>query len=156
MKNYLILPFLIFIGLLQAVFPHYLRLFNIGPDLLFVSVVTAGLTMELKWAVMFGLLAGLLKDSIILGSFGINTLMFTLWGFLIAQISRKISIDDNFRRFWFCFIAALLYNIFCAAAFFYSGKVVPLGVALRIILIGSAYTALISPVISKVILRCIE
>ena len=154
MKNLAFLPVLIILGLLQCAFWDYFRIFNIGADLLFAAVIIAGLCMDLKWAVLIGLCAGIIKDSLLLGSFGMNTFMFTLWGFLIAQISRKISIEDNFRRICFSLIAALIQNILCAALLYNSGSVVPVGIALRVIFVGSIYTALTSPLIFKIIEKC--
>ena len=137
------------LGVFQLTLLDYFRIFGIKPDLLLVSVVLAGLFLEMRWAIVFGVAVGIFKDIFTLNPFGLNILLFGLWGFLSAKISRKISIEDNLSATLLALVIALLQNITSGLAFVYSGNFVPVGIFLRISLLGSLYTALALPLILK-------
>ncbi|MDO8662075.1 MAG: rod shape-determining protein MreD [Candidatus Omnitrophota bacterium] len=138
------------LGIFQLTFLEYFRIFGIKPDLLLVTVVIAGLFLEMRLAIIFGIFTGIFKDIFSLSPFGLNVLLFSLWGFLVAKISRKISIEDNIASVILVFVIALLQNIASGLALIYSGSFVPTGIFLRIILVGSLYTALTLPLILKI------
>ncbi len=138
------------LGVLQLTCVEYLRVFGIKPDLLLLSVVIAGLFLEMRWAIIFGIAVGVFKDIFGLNNFALDVFLFGLWGFLTAKVSRKISIEDNLSAALLLFIIALLQNIFSGLVFVYSGNFVPPGIFLRIVLLGSLYTALALPLILKV------
>lgn len=129
----------------------YFRLFGVSPDLFLICVFIASLFFELRWSIIFSVLLGIFKDSFSPDTFGLNIILFSLWSFLIVKVSRKITIEDNITRALLLFIVALLQNIISGLLLFYSGGNVPTGIFLRIILLGSLYTALILPLILKIV-----
>ena len=143
------------IALILAVFQltslSYFRLFGVSPDLFLVCVFIASLFFKLRWSIIFSVLLGIFKDSFSPDTFGLNIILFSLWSFLIVQVSRKITIDDNITRALLLFIVALLQNIISGLLLFYSGGNVPTGIFLRIVFLGSLYTALTLPLILKIV-----
>jgi len=138
------------LGIFQFTLLNYFSIFGIKPDLLLVTVVIAGLLLQTRQAILFGLFAGIFKDVFGVDMFGLDVISFSLWGFVSAHISRKISIDDNVTRVFLVFIIALLQNIVSALSLNLSGSFVPLGIFLRIAFLGSLYTALTLPPILKI------
>jgi rod shape-determining protein MreD len=143
-KNFILVIAICAIGIFQATLLDYFRLFNVRPDLLLISMVMAGLYMEKKWAISLGILAGLIKDIFVFGSFGINTLLFALWSFCIVRLSKKISIDDIPIFMLSVFLISMLNDIIIRLIFLYLGKVVSIGIFLRIMILESFYTAMVS------------
>jgi rod shape-determining protein MreD len=120
------------------------KVFGIKPDLLIIAVVIASLIFNLKSALFLSASAGLFKDAFSASLGGINILLFVLWSFLIAKLSREITMDDNLIRAGLVLIIAILHNVICGAALAYSGNAVPLGIFLRIVFVASIYTGLVS------------
>jgi len=138
------------LGVLQVVFPDYLKVFGIKPDFLLAAVVMAGLFFQMRRAVIFGVSIGIFKDIFSLNAFGLNILLFGLWAYLAAKISRKISIEDNITRTLLVFVIALFENIASGLSIVYSGSLIPFGIFLRIVILGSLYTALPFALIFKI------
>jgi len=139
----------IILGLLQVIILDYFKIFGVKPDLLLISAVIASLVFEFKWAFILSLFAGLFKDVFGATTFGINTLLFALWSFLIVRLNKEITIDYNFIRMVLIFIVCLLHNTITGLIFIYLGNFIPLGIFLRIVSVGSIYTALISLLVLK-------
>jgi len=139
------------LGVFQLTLLEHFRVFGVKPDLLLVSVVLAGLFLEMRWAITFGVCVGIFKDIFSLSPFGLNILLFGLWSFLTAKISRKISIEDNLAATFLAWVIALLQNIISGLGLACSGSFVPMGIFLRIAIFGSLYTALTLPLILKVV-----
>lgn len=137
------------LGLIQLTLLQYFKVFGVKPDLLLAVVVIAGISLRIRWAIIFGALVGIFKDIFGLNVFGLNILLFTCWSFLAAKISRKVSIEDGVSAALLVFIIALLQNIISGSVIFYSGASVPFGIFLRIVILGSLYTALTLPLILK-------
>jgi rod shape-determining protein MreD len=144
---------ILILGILELTFLNYFKIFNIKPDLFLICAVLASLFLEPRPAVALSLSAGLLKDSLSSSLFGINVVLFTLWSFLILKLNRKIRLDNNFLRLGLVFIVALLHNIFSGITLLYLGRSIPLGIFLRIALVGSIYTALAMPPVLWIIKR---
>lgn len=151
MKKFLFFLAIVVSGLLQVTILNYFKIFNIKPDLLLICVVIASLTFELKWALIFSLSAGLLKDVFAMYSFGINSALFLLWSFCIARLNREISLESNVFRMCLVFIITFLHTVISGIIYTYSGRFVPLGIILRIIILQSVYTALVLPIVYKFI-----
>lgn len=132
------------LGILQLTILDKFKIFNIRPDLLLISVGLAGLSFNLKWTLVFAVFAALFKDIFGVNTFGINTLLFPLWGFLIVRLSREISLEHSFMRMVLMLIVAFLHNIISGAIFIYLGSFIPLGIFLRIACVSSLYTAVIA------------
>ncbi|MFH1414271.1 MAG: rod shape-determining protein MreD [Candidatus Omnitrophota bacterium] len=144
--------FILIIGLalIQLIFLEYFKFFGVTADLLLISVVIASLTFRFRSAMVMAVFAGLIKDAFAAGSFGLNTLLFPLWTFLILRLSREIAIDSNMIRLGLIWIIALLENIIRGLVLIYLDKSIPLGIFLRIIFIGSVYTAIVFPLIYNI------
>ena len=128
---------------------HYLGVFQVKPDLFLLFVFISALFFPLRWSISMAVLAGVFKDALGMGSFGINIVLFSLWSILIKEICHEISIDDNLTRMLFIFVIALVHNIINGLVAVYLGSFIPLGIFLRIVLLGSLYTALLLPLILK-------
>jgi len=147
MKNWIFFLIIIVLGMLQVTILNYFKIFGVGPDLLLISVVIASLFFEFKWAFVLSVFAGLFKDIFGANIFGINTLLFPLWSFLIVRLNKEITIDYNFIRIALVFIVSLLHNTITGLILIYSGNLIPLGLFLRIVSLQSIYTALVLPLI---------
>lgn len=137
------------LGLFQLTLLQYFRVFGVKPDFLLVLVVIASLSLRMHWAIFFGVSVGIFKDIFGLNSFGLNILLFGCWSFLVVKISRKVSIEDGISATLLAFVIALLQNITSGLALVYSGAAVPFGIFLRIVILGSFYTAFTLPLILK-------
>lgn len=149
MKNLIFFLIIVILGIVQVTLLDYFKVFGVKPDLLLIGACFASLVFEFKWALVLSLFAGLFKD--ILGTyvFGINTLLFALWSFLIARLNKEITIDYNFIRMALVFIISLIHNTLSGLILIYLGNLIPLGLFLRIVILQSIYTALVLPLIFK-------
>lgn len=151
MKLSVFLVIALILAVFQLTFLNYFRLFGVSPDFFLVCVFIASLFFELRWSIIFSVALGIFKDSFSPDTFGLNIILFSLWSFLIVKVSRKVTIEDNITRTFLLFIVALLQNIISGLLLFYSGGNVPTGIFLRIVFLGSLYTALSLPLILKII-----
>lgn len=151
MRHLLFLLAVVALGLLQVTFLDYFRIFGIRPDLLLISAGLAGMVFELRWALIFSLFAGFFKDACAVNTFGINTSLFVLWSILIVKLTKEISIDGNLIRIVLIFIIAVIHNTIVGLILISSGNLIPLGLFLRIVFVGSIYTALVLPLVVKAI-----
>jgi len=139
------------LGLFQLTFLHYFRVFGVQPDLFLVGVVLASLFLEGRLAIIFSITLGIFKDAFSPAAFGLDILLFGLWSFLIVKITRKVSIEDNLSATLLIFIIALLQNIASGLSLAYSGNFIPPGIFLRAVFLGALYTALVLPLLLKII-----
>lgn len=149
MKNFIFIAAIIILALLQATILNYVNIFNVKPDLLLISVIIASLFFQPLWAISLSIFAGVLKDIFSVNAFGLNSILFFLWSFLIIKLSRKISFDSNYVRLVLIFIIAIVNNIITRLIFLFLGNFISLGLFLRIAFIESLYTALIFPLALK-------
>lgn len=103
---------------------------------------------DFTWGLSLGIFAGFFKDVFAAHTFGVNTILFSLWSFSIAELTKKISIDSNLRGISLVFILSLAHNVASGLITIYSGALFPAGVFLRIVFIGAIYTALMVPVVA--------
>lgn len=151
MNKWAFLAAIILACVLEVTSLNYFRVFNVSPQLLLVAVVVASLAFDLKWALFFSILSGILKDIFCPESAAFNTLLFAFWSFLIVRLSRKISVDNNFIRVALLFIITILNNILVKLSFVYLGKFIPLGIFLRTTFLESLYTVFVSVLVFKII-----
>ena len=149
MKNFIFIAAIIIFALLQTTILNCVNIFNVKPDLLLSSVIIASLFFKPQWAISLSIFAGILKDIFSVNVFGLNSILFFLWSFLIIKLSRKISFDSNYVRLVLVFIIAILNNIITRLIFLFLGNFISLGLFLRITFIESLYTALILPLALK-------
>ncbi|MBU1726313.1 MAG: rod shape-determining protein MreD [Candidatus Omnitrophica bacterium] len=145
MKKLLYLLFLLILGIAQISVLQNLRIFGQMPDLLLAGVIFSGLTLEKRWAFVSSAFAGALKDSFGQAAFGFNTVFFVLWCFLIIKITKEIQIDDALLRLALAFTVSFLQNLLTGIIYFYNGGHLPFGVFMRVLFLGSLYTAIVFP-----------
>lgn len=144
MKKLIFLSAIIAACLLEATVLNYFRVFNVKPNILLAASIIASLIFSANFALMFSIISGFLKDIFCSGQFGFNSLLFALWSFLVIRLSKKITLENNFIRLALILIAVILNSIATKFVFSYSGKIVPLGIFLRITFLESIYTLFIS------------
>jgi rod shape-determining protein MreD len=150
MKKWFLLGLILILVFLEVTILNYFRIFNAKPDLLLIVVIIVSLVFDLRWALIFSILSGVLKDIFSTNLFGINAVLFPLWSLLIIKLSKRISIDNNFIScaliFSISLFTAILTRLICA----YLGKFVPLGTFFTIAFLDSLYTALVLPLMLKI------
>jgi len=134
---------IIICGLLQAAVMPNLKFFGVMPDLLLIIVVLGGVYFSWGWSCIFGVLAGLLKDIFSVDNFAVNIFIFSLWGHFIPKITRKVSVDDIIALPFFVFIVTFITDIVFRFILLFQGKVISLGIFLKVTILGSIYNALI-------------
>ena len=153
MRKWLLLFTVIIFTTLQLIWPTWLSPFNSKPDLLLVLVVSLVFYFNFKTALLFAILAGLLKDAFLPSTAAINTISFSLWSYLTFRLSSQISTEHSYVRLFIILIVAVLNNIVIGIQSLNSGNFIPLGIFLRNLLIPSVYTAAISPLVFKLTKR---
>lgn len=152
MRKWFFLLLIVILGLLQVTLLDYFKIFGVKPDLLLIGVVMVSLfSFDLKWALFLSAFCGILKDVMAINPFGINTLLFPLWSFLIMRLSKKISIENNFICAVLVFIIGVSCNIITRLIFLFLGNFISMNVFLRITFLESLYTAFILPLFFRVI-----
>lgn len=149
MKKWLLLATVMILALLQLGWPEFLVFFHTRPDLLLIFVIAAVFYLDLKSALVLGVLCGLLKDVFLPQSFGMNTVLFIGWAGAIRLLGRQISTEHGLIRFAIVLIVAFLNNIIIGLLSVNLGNHIPAGIFLRNLIIGSFYTAALSPLIFK-------
>jgi rod shape-determining protein MreD len=151
MKRAYFLFVLIVFGLLQSTLLNYVRVFAVKPDILLINVVIASLYFDWGWGLFFSISAGLIKDIFVTYPFGINTVLFTAWSVVIMQLVKKITLDSRAIRTLLIFTVALLNDTITSLILISGGSFIPLGIFLRISLLGAVYTASVWPLIFKIV-----
>ncbi len=152
MNKLIFAAIILLLGLLQATILDAFKFFWVKPDLLLASVVIASLSLELRWSLAAASLAGFLKDITGVHSFGIYTLLFPLWSFLIIRLSKQITLDNDFLPPVLVSLTVLLNSIIVRALSLTLGNpVASIGIFLRVTFIESLYTALIFPLLFKIV-----
>lgn len=151
MRNMFFLCVVIIAGILQVTVLDYFKIFGIKPDVILISAVISALSCPLGWSIPLSVLGGIFKDVFSASVFGINTLLLPLWSFLIFKLSRKIPLDVKFMPFILIFIVAIINALATRLILLYLGSPIPLGIYIRIALLGPVYTALISPILFRIV-----
>jgi rod shape-determining protein MreD len=150
-RNWIFLFIIVIFALLQTSILDCIDIFNVKPDLLLIAVIYASLSFEFKYALSLSIFAGVLKDVLAVNTFGINTLLFPLVSLLLIKLSREISLDNNFIYMVSTFIITLLGDIITRIIFLFLGNYILWGIFLRTAILESLYTALVLPLVFKVI-----
>lgn len=156
MKKLIFIALIAACGIVQLVFPQYLRVFGVKPDLILACAVAANLVFEFRWALFLSLLAGIFKDSFIISSFGSNAVLFAFWSLLVCEIKRRFSLDFVYVQVILLWVIALLQNLSTGLIVISSGNIVPSGIFLRIVFLGALYTAAALPLLLPLKRRWIE
>jgi len=137
----------ILLALFQVTLLDYFKIFKVKPDLLLIGVVIASLIFDLRWSFILSILLGIFKDTFLVTTFGINTLLFPLCSFLIVKLSKEITIDDNLMRLALVFIVSIVHNTLTGLILIYLGNFIPLGIFLRTVFLSAVYTTAIFPLV---------
>lgn len=151
MKKLFFLLLILIAVFFEVSFLGSFRIFNAKPNLLLILVVIASLSFELRWALFFCILAGALKDVFCADIFCLNTLMFGLLSFLIARLSREITIDNYLVSIILVFFVVFFSGIIVRLAYVYSGRYISLGIFLRTAFFESLFTMLVVPLVFKIV-----
>jgi rod shape-determining protein MreD len=148
-STYLLVIFVL--ALLQVTVVDHFKIFSTAPDFILIGVVIASLFYDWKWALIFSLISGALKDIFAANASGVNTILSALWSFLVVQLAKNINLDINISRAGLIFIVAILNACALRMFFLYSGIYVPGGIFLRTAFLGSLYTALTALLVFKIL-----
>lgn len=151
MRRLIFLLIIFILAILQATLLDTFKLFDVKPDLLLIVVVISSIYFDLKWALLLAVFSGILKDCLLFNSFGLNTLLFSLWSFLIVKLSRKLSLDNDFLRALLLFIIIVFNDVIISSIYFSQGQFIPLGIFLRRLFLECLYSIAISPLIFKLL-----
>ena len=147
-------PFFILIvlaGLVQISILEVVKVSTLKPDLLLIVMVLGSLMFDLPQAVILSVFCGLMKDIFGPTVYGPNAPMFAVWSILILRLAREISIDNNYLRTVLVFVVSLLHTISSGLFFIAGGTPIPFGIFLKIVVFGSVYTAVLLPLVVKVV-----
>lgn len=151
MKKIIFFIFILALVLFQVTLLDYFRVFGVKPNLFLISIVIIALIFDLKWALILGISVGILKDSLGASSFGIDTLLFPLWIFLIVKLSREISLDNNPIRMLLIFVIVIFHSVLVKLiSFAFDKSYITPGIFLRITFLESLYTTAVLPLVFKV------
>ena len=153
MKNLFLLLTIIILASLGLNWPIFLNFFYCKPDLLLIFAVALVFYTNFKTALVFGILAGLVKDVFLPQTLAINTIGFSIWSYLVYRASRQISTEENFLRLAIVLVVVLLNNFIIGIQSISIGNILPPGIFLRNLIIASVYTSLLSPLIFKLTKR---
>jgi len=102
--------FLIFIiylvWLIQSTFLGYLQIAGVKPDILLCVVIFISLYSDKPFSLKTGLFAGVLKDILSAGIFGLNILIFALASIVVSNYSDKINKESILLQIALCFFIA--------------------------------------------------
>ncbi|MCU0650669.1 MAG: rod shape-determining protein MreD [Candidatus Omnitrophica bacterium] len=154
MKKIVFAALIIGAVLLQSTLISRISFFGARPDLTWIMVMACGLFLDLRSAVFFCALCGLLKDSLGVSSFGASTILFPMWCIAIASASKRISFDATAVSSLFLFFMMLVNAVVLRILPYTSAGNLPIGSFLRVSFIESASTALLfiwlGPVLRRV------
>lgn len=153
MKKWPFLLIAIIFAALQLTWPVFLSFFNCKPDLLLALALVLVFYLDFKTALIFAVFCGLLKDIFLPSSLALNTILFSVWSYLIYRLSSQISTENEYVRLAMVLIVALLNNIIIGLQSINSGNIIPLVIFLRNLIIPAVYTAALSPLIFKLTKR---
>jgi rod shape-determining protein MreD len=149
MKKLFIFLAVIVLATLELNWPIVLNFFHCKPDLLLIFMAALVFFTDFKTALIFGILAGLLKDVFLPWPLAINTICFGIWSYLIYRLSRQISTEEIYVRLAIVLGVALFNNFVLGLYSIATGVIVPPAIFLRNLIIISVYTTLLSPLILK-------
>lgn len=152
MKKPILLLTFIAIALFEVGFLNYFNIFGARPNLLLICMVAVSLSFNLGWAILFSIILGLLKDTFQISPYAINFILFPMCSFFIIKLSRKMSFDTDILCALLVFVVVVLQNIAARIIFVFSSKpVMGLGLFSRLVFIEAFYTAILVPVLLKIL-----
>lgn len=149
MKNLFFLFTIIILATLGLNWPTFLNFFYCKPDLLLIFMVALVFYTDFKTALIFGILAGLVKDAFLPWTLAMNTICFSIESCFVYRLSRRISTEVNYVRWAIVLVVGLLNNFIIGLQSVAAGNIIPPGIFLRNLIIVSAYSTALSPWIFK-------
>ena len=149
MKNISFLLALIIACLIQSTWLDSFKIFNTKPDLILIAVLLSIILLDNKWAIFLAILGGVLKDSLGVNPFGLNSILFLCWFILIKRVVKEMEIEDNFRRAILILIIVFLHNLITGLFLVYTGRYIAPGIFLRNLLLVLLYAAAVIPLAFK-------
>lgn len=149
-KKWIFLFVIVILCLSQVTLLNRFSIFNVRPDFLLAVLVIGSLDFDLRWVLILSIFAGMLKDIFGASPVAVNTVLFPLWGFLLHKLSRLINIDEILIQMVLVSILFFVHNIFTGLILISLGELIPLGIFMRILFLGSFLTALFFPLVLEI------
>lgn len=149
MKFYLLIFLTILVSLIvQLLVMGYLSICGAGPQILLVSVIFLSLRYGPLFGEIYGFIAGLFLDTFAISVFGINSLVFTMVGYVYGNLSRRINESRILVQVLLAFVASYLHVGFrtVASAVFASEH----NIFSVSVVAGPIYTTLLAPLLVKI------
>jgi len=143
MKKLLYLGLVAAFVLLEPTFLNYFRVFLVKPNLSLTAVFMACIFFTPAWALAFAVFAGLLRDSLGISAYGVNTVLFPLWAFLVLKLFKKISAENSIVRIAVLSIVLVLNSIIMRALIQYWGGAVRPWIFIKVTALEILYTVLV-------------
>ena len=143
MKRLLFAGIILLLGVLQVTLIDSFKIFNVKPDLLLIIAIIASFFFDFKEALVLSVFAGVLKDILGTDVFGMHTLLFPLWIFLIERLNRQVPIDQDLIRLILIFVITFLHHMLRGLILVWLGQQIRSGIFLRILFVESIYTTVV-------------
>jgi len=146
MKFYLMLFVTVITGLLaQLLFMQYASVYGAAPQVMLVCVIFMALRYGPLFGEIFGFAAGLVLDTFMLSVFGVNSMVFTVTGFVYGSLSGKINEQKLGVQLLLAFAASCLLAgmLWFTSAVFSHDR----AYGARALMAIPVYTTLLSPVL---------
>lgn len=153
-----LLIILIFLfSLIEATLLTFISIKGIKPDILLILIIYTSFYADWRFALKAGLLAGILKDALSIGVFGLNAFIFGISALIIALYSKKVYRDHISRQVFISFAVSLSVMVIY---YLTTNIFLPLPqftiYLWTIILPAAIYTALLYPLLSLLLSRTLR
>ncbi|MCM8791594.1 MAG: rod shape-determining protein MreD [Candidatus Omnitrophica bacterium] len=143
-----LLIYFIVLSIIEICFLEVFEMFSLKIDLFVPALVNLGLNYSIGEVLGFGFLLGFLKDLLDFYPWGINSLLYFLFTYLVYRTAKAFVIESFYLKMSVVIFISLLINAFKGLFIFY--RVMPsLGIFLKITLISTFYTCVFSVIIFK-------
>ena len=142
MRNYPFFILAIALCLAHPVFSQTFQMFWVKPDLIILSVVIASIYLDFGWAIFISIFAGITKDILGLNYFGMNILILPFYCYAIREISRKISLDNDFINMGILGVVIIVNSLLLRLFFIVNNVSIELGIFLRTFVFEFLFTVL--------------
>jgi rod shape-determining protein MreD len=156
MKNWPFILVIFFLALFQVTCLESFQLLGAKPDLFLISVVLAAFYFPAGQALLISLSVGLLKDVFAVNNFGLNSLLLPLLCFLLIQLNKRLSVEYVPILALITFAASLFYASLSRLVFHYQNNFILYSSFWRIGFLTALYTALILPLVLKLINKAVR
>ncbi|MDP3729907.1 MAG: rod shape-determining protein MreD [Candidatus Omnitrophota bacterium] len=155
MKRFPLYVILIFAFLIQLLFLDRVNILGVKPDLLVILAVFFAVFFGPFTGAEAGFISGLLKDIYSLDTFGVNSVLLSLTGFIVGGLSPKFFKESKLTQVLLVFVSSVLYMIahYLVSSLILKIAYVTLSEYLYgLILPSSFYTAMLSLIVFPVLI----